>query len=176
LVFPLKMLIFRRIRKEVRPNKNSFTPKYGLMKKIQLTLICFFLATVLIFAQTNVEKTLVKSFNLKGNTQVTLNLDGDIQVKERAGEIMRVQMLIGVAGSDAMLKSLITAGRYNLVLDEADNGLTVSSPGLARKITVRGESLKENISYVVYVPEDVTVSYGGEAASDLGKPAEATSF
>lgn len=146
------------------------------MKKIQLTLICFFLTTVLVIAQTNVEKTLVKSFNLKGNTQVTLNFEGDIQVQERAGEIMRVQMLIGVAGSDAMLKSLITAGRYNLELEESENGLIVSSPGLARKITVRGESLKENVSYVVYVPEDVTVSYGGEAASDLTKPSEATAF
>ncbi len=146
------------------------------MKKIQLTLICFFLTTVLVIAQTNVEKTLVKSFNLKGNTAVTLNLEGDIEVKERAGEIMRVQMLIGVAGSDAMLKSLITAGRYNLELEESENGLIVSSPGLARKITVRGESLKENVSYVVYVPEDVTVSYGGEAASDIAKPADAAAF
>ncbi len=146
------------------------------MKKLQLTLICFFLTTVLVIAQTNVEKTLVKSFNLKGNTQITLNLEGNIQVKERAGEIMRVQMLIGVAGSEAMLKSLITAGRYNLVLDETENGLSVSSPGLERKITVRGESLKETVSYVIYVPEDVTVSYGGEAASDLAKPGEAAAF
>jgi len=146
------------------------------MKKVQLTLICFFLTTVLVIAQTNVEKTLVKSFNLKGNSQVTLNIDGDIQVKERAGEIMRVQIRIGVAGSEAMLKSLITAGRYNLVLDDTQDGLTVSSPGLARKITVRGESLQENLSYIVYVPEDVTVSYGGEAASDLAKPVDATSF
>lgn len=146
------------------------------MKKLQLTLICFFLTTVLVIAQTNVEKTLVKSFNLKGNTQVTLNLEGDIEVKERAGEIMRIQMLIGVAGSDAMLKSLITAGRYNLELTEGENGLIVSSPALARKITVRGKALTENVSYVVYVPEDVTVSYGGEAASDLAKPAEGASF
>ncbi len=146
------------------------------MKKIQLTLICFFLTTVLVIAQTNVEKTLVKSFNLKGNNLVTLNLEGDIEVKERPGEIMRVQMLIGVAGSNAMLKSLITAGRYNLELEESENGLIVSSPGLARKITVRGESLKENVSYVIYVPEDVTVIYGGEAASDLAKPAESAAF
>jgi len=89
---------------------------------------------------------------------------------------MRVQMLIGVAGSDAMLKSLITAGRYNLQLEESETGLIVSSPGLARKITVRGASLKENVSYVVYVPEDVTVSYGGEAASDLAKPADSAAF
>ncbi len=146
------------------------------MKKLQLTLSCFFLTTVLVIAQTNVEKTLVKSFNLKGNTQVTLNLEGDIEVKERAGEIMRIQMLIGVNGSNAMLKSLITAGRYNLALEEAENSLIVSSPALARKITVRGKSLIENVSYVVYVPEGVTVSYGGEAASDLAKPAEVTTF
>jgi len=146
------------------------------MKKIQLTLIYFFLTTVLAIAQTNVEKTLVKSFNLKGNTTVTLNLEGDIEVKERAGEIMRVQMLIDVAGSDAMLRSLITAGRYNLQLEETANGLALSSPGLARKITVRGKSLVENVSYVIYVPEDVTVSYGGEAASDLAKPAEVATF
>ena len=146
------------------------------MKKFQITLICFFLVNALAIAQTNVEKTLVKSSNLKGKTSVTLNLDGDIQVKERAGEIMRVQMLIGVAGSNAMLKSLITAGRYNLVLEESENGLIVTSPGLARKITIRGELLKENISYIVYVPEDVTVSYGGEVASDITKPTDSDAF
>jgi len=146
------------------------------MKKIQLTLLSFFLSTVLVIAQTNVEKTLVKSFNLKGSQQITLSLDGDIDVQERAGEIVRVQMTIGVAGSEAMLKSLITAGRYNLKMQDTDDGAIINSPGLQREITVRGKKLIETISYVVYVPEDVTVSYGSEAASDLTKPDEATTF
>lgn len=146
------------------------------MKKIHLTLLSFFLSTVLLIAQTNVEKTLVKSFNLNGSQQITLNLEGDIDVQERPGEIVRVQMTIGVAGSEAMLKSLITAGRYNLNLKDIEDGVVIDSPGLQREITVRGKKLVETISYVVYVPENVTVSYGSEAASDLAKPADAAAF
>jgi len=146
------------------------------MKKVQLTLLSFFLATVLVIAQTNIEKTLVKSFNLKGNQEITLNLEGDIDVQERSGEIVRVQMTIGVAGSEAMLKSLITAGRYNLKMKDTEDGAIINSPGLQREITVRGKKLIETISYIVYVPEDVTVKYGSEAASDIAKPTGPAAF
>ena len=134
------------------------------------------LSTVLVIAQTNIEKTLVKSFNLKGSQEITLNLEGDIDVQERVGEIVRVQMTIGVAGSEAMLKSLITAGRYNLKMQDTENGPLIDSPGLQREITVRGSKLVETISYVVYVPENVTVKYGSEAASDITEPTGPAAF
>lgn len=142
------------------------------MKKIYFTTFCFFLAATLAIAQTSAEKTLIKSFNLKGNDQIILNLDGDIDVQERAGEIVRVQMTIGVGGSQAMLKSLITAGRYNLKMNETDDGAVIDSPNLSREITIRGKKLVEKVSYVVYVPENVNVKYGSEAASSTGKAAE----
>lgn len=84
---------------------------------------------------------------------------------------MRVHVTIGIeTGSDAMLKSLVTAGRYNLKSTETIEGVKIDSPGLARTITVRGVELKENISYVVYKPEDVTLRLKNEASSNKTDP------
>jgi len=55
---------------------------------LNLTLFLFLLVSTTMFGQSKTEKTLVKSFNLKGNNTVTLDLDGDIEVQEWKGEIM----------------------------------------------------------------------------------------
>jgi len=118
-------------------------------------------------AQNNIEKTLIKSFNLEGNDFVELALDGKVEVKEWSNPLMRVHVTIGIeTGSDAMLKSLVTAGRYNLKSTDTAEGVVIDSPGLARTITVRGVELKENISYVVFKPEDVTLRLKNEASSN----------
>jgi len=115
----------------------------------------FTAATLLFtFASTtaqNVEKTLIKSFNLEGNDFVEIDLNGQVEIKEWNNSLMRIQVTVGInQGSDAMLKSLVTAGRYNLKSSETSQGLTINAPGLERKITFRGNELKENITYVVY--------------------------
>jgi len=134
---------------------------------LNLTLFLFLLVSTTMFGQSKTEKTLVKSFNLKGNNTVTLDLDGDIEVQEWKGEIMRIQVTIGIEnGSNAMLKSLVTAGRYNLQSKEENDGMTIFSPGMKRDVKVRGEKLKESISYIVYAPDNVSVRYGGEVSSD----------
>lgn len=135
------------------------------MKKTMYTTVFMLIAASLAVAQTTVEKTLVKSFNLKGLDQVVLDLNGDIDVQERAGEIVRVQMTIGISGSGAMLKSLITAGRYNLKMTETEDGALINSPNINREIMVGGKKLVENVNYTVYVPENVTVKYGSEVSS-----------
>jgi len=37
---------------------------------------------------------------------------------------------------------------------------------MKRDVKVRGEKLKESISYIVYAPDNVSVRYGGEVSSD----------
>lgn len=134
--------------------------KYSLL----LGLLLFTLTSL---TAQNIEKTLIKSFNLEGNDFVEMNVDGQVEVKEWSNSLMRVHVTIGIeTGSDAMLKSLVTAGRYNLKANDTAEGLLIDSPGLARTITVRGVELKENITYVVYKPEDVTLRLTNEASSN----------
>jgi hypothetical protein len=113
---------------------------------------------------------------LEGNDFVELDLNGQVEVKEWSNSLMRVHVTIGIeTGSDAMLKSLVTAGRYNLKANETAEGLMIDAPGLARTITVRGVELKENITYVIYKPEDVTLRLTNEASSnsaDIKTPAD----
>lgn len=134
--------------------------------KAKLTILSLFFVTTLMFGQVNAEKTLVKSFNLKGNDVVLLDLKGDVEVKHWNNEIMRVQMTIGIGnGSSSMLKSLITAGRYNLSSKSSDEGLVVLSPGMVRDVKIKGSKLEEKISYIVFAPEDITVKLGGDAST-----------
>jgi len=119
---------------------------------LSLTLICG------LSAQKNTQKTLVKSFNLKGNDVVDLDLNGEIEVKEWSSPSIRIEMLISVEnGSETMLKSLVKAGRYNLISSETDEAFQISMPGLDREIMVKGSPLLDNVSYIINIPSDVNV-------------------
>jgi len=138
------------------------------MKKITITLSLVAIMVVSAFAQQLTEKTLVKAFNLNGNDLVVLNIDGDIEVQQWSNKIMRVQIDIAAENvPDATLKSLVTAGRYNLKATETSDGLQIDAPGLKRKVTLRGEELKEHISYVVFVPENVMVNIKNDASASV---------
>ena len=138
------------------------------MKAIKYVLLSVsMLFTFGVSTAQNIEKTLIKSFNLEDNDFVELDLNGQVEVKEWSNSLMRIHVIIGLeSGNDAMLKSLVTAGRYNLKSTETAEGLTIDAPGLSRTITVRGTELKENITYIVYKPEDVTLRMKNEASSN----------
>lgn len=112
------------------------------------------------------ERILVKSFNLKGNSVVLMDVDGNVEVKEYSGEIVRVQMAIGLAnGTDSTLKSLIKSKRYNLIATEGDGELILSMPSLEKRVTVGGKELTEKISYTVFAPTDVLVKLSNESSA-----------
>ena len=125
------------------------------------TLILTVFSTILVFglqAQQPVNKTLAKSFNLQGNDVLVLKLKGDIEVKEWNSPAIRVEMLIGLEnGSEMLLKSLIKAGRYNLVAEESEDSFVVAMPGLEREVAVKGLALVDKVSYIVSVPADVII-------------------
>lgn len=128
--------------------KNSY-------KVVALSFLLF--GTTFLSAQ-GVEKILVKSFNLQGNKVVSLKLDGNVEVQEWNNPIMRVQMNISLpTGSNAMLKSLIQAGRYNLKSKTTDENYLVYAPSMQKEVTIRGEKLQEQLSFVVYAPADVII-------------------
>ena len=142
------------------------------MKKLVaiLNIGLLLLVSTISYSQSQVEKTLVKSFNLHGSDVVVLDLDGQVEVQEWKNEIMRVQMTINLSeGTSSMLKSLIQVGRYNLVSKDGEE-YTIYAPAMKKEIKVRGKVLKENIVYTVFAPENVTVKMAGEASTNARTP------
>ncbi len=138
-----------------------------IMKTLRLyTLIL--LATMIAnttFAQTN-ERTLVKSFNLKGKQVVVMDVDGNVEVKEWKGDIMRIQMAIELTnGSNSMLKSLIQARRYSLVSVIEGEELKINMPSMEKQVKVRGKELNEKITYTVFAPADVQVKLSNDSSA-----------
>lgn len=106
------------------------------------------------------EKTLVKTFNIKDNTFIILNFDGNIEVKEWAETTVRVHANVALEnGNVNMLKYLVSEGRYNLSLENINSGVQISSPGRNQDVVINksGDILNEKITYTVFVPRGVKV-------------------
>lgn len=123
--------------------------------KNAILLVLFVAFGTLLGAQT--EKTLVKAFNLDGYQSIVLDLDGEVDVQRWDNDIVRIQMHIQVENfSAAILKSLIAAGRYNLD-GAAGEQFVISATNRKKSVVIRGNPLKDRVTYTVYVPESVSV-------------------
>ena len=104
------------------------------------------------------EKTLVKSFNLQGNQVVALQMDGPIEVATWDNNFLRVQMEVSLEqGSEALLKSLVRAGRYNLSHEVGEDSFQVKAPKMNHEVKIGGRPLEDKVSYKVFAPKDVLV-------------------
>lgn len=135
--------------------------------KASISLFLCMAMCLTIFAQS-AERTLVKSFNLKGNNSLVLDLEGDVDVQHWNNDLVRIQININVENvSDAILKSLIVAGRYNLNATEGEDGLVINAPALEKEVKLRGQLLKENLSYTIFAPESVSIQLSDISATTL---------
>lgn len=127
--------------------------------KISILLFPLLLSIVPSNAQ-RAEKTLVKSFNLNGQNAVLIDLDGTVTVNTWNEPQMRIQMTITLQnGSEPMLKSLVTSGRYNLNSKEVKGAFSIVAPGLERQIKLaNGQLLGEQVTYSVFAPKDVSIT------------------
>ena len=134
------------------------------MKKLNLLLIILLAYCVSLSAK--IEKTLAKSFDLEGSQLVRLDLPGTIEVRKWDNDILRVQMTISLdTGTEAMLKSLVTAGRYNAKSLNEDAGMKILMPNLDRELMTRGKTITEQFSFIVFAPKNVSVQNLRDAAS-----------
>lgn len=129
--------------------------------RITFSIILSILTSINLFGQQNVEKTLVKAFNLTGFHTVLIDvpIENEIVINEWNQEQMRVVMTVSLGnGSDQMLKSLVKVGRYNLDSADDNSDLRVYLPGLEREVKLRsGDKLIENINFEIYVPANTHV-------------------
>jgi hypothetical protein len=130
-----------------------------MKNRLSFLLLTLLLTVVPAVAQQS-EKNLVKSFNLDGQSAVLLDLEGKVELTTWSEPQMRIQMTITLQnGSETMLKSLVTAGRYNLDAKDKDGIFSIVAPGLERQIKLgSGQSLGENVTFTVWAPKGVEVS------------------
>jgi hypothetical protein len=87
-------------------HQNTFIMK--ILRILTTVLLAIMIANTAVAQQA--EKILIKSFNLKGNSVVLMDVDGNVEVKEYKGKIIRVQMAIELTnGTFSILCSLIKA-------------------------------------------------------------------
>lgn len=130
------------------------------MKQVFILLIALF--TFSFVSAQQVQKTLLKTFSLNGNQEVTLDFDGDVVLEEWDNDnMLRVQMeIIYHNSSEGMLKHLISKGRYHLQMKDTEQGLVVNSPNRKQSVVISkaGETLRETVNYKVFVPRNVVAT------------------
>jgi hypothetical protein len=129
---------------------------------VSLVLLSLFSLTA--FAQTT-SKTFTKSFNTEGSGRITFDLPGPVDLKIWNNATIRFEINVNLpSGSVSMLDQLSKVGRYDLKAEALEDNLLITAPNLNRVVRVKGEELRENVSYVVFVPKDLEVVLLNSAA------------
>ena len=103
-------------------------------------------------------KTFSKSFNATDVAVATLDLPGTVDVKVWNNPSIKIEITVSLASGNAgMLNELASIGRYNLKATPSGAKLLIQAPNLQKQVRVKGEVLKEEISYTVFVPKDLAV-------------------
>ncbi len=120
-------------------------------------LIVLLAATSTLQAQT-AAKTFNKTFNAEGKGTVVLDLPGAIDLKLWDSPTIRIEISVSLpSGNNAMLNELATVGRYNLIAKPSADQLLVNAPNMAKQVRVKGETILETLSFVVFVPKDMKI-------------------
>ncbi len=146
--------------------------------KVLRTLTNVLLLTLMGFALSaqTADRTLVKSFNLKGHDAVVLDLKGDVDVQHWPKELVRIQISIQLEnGTESILKSLILTGRYNLKDSITEDGFLIQAPGLLKGVKLKDKVLKEQLSYIVFAPDNVQVTLSDTSATQATSPVKKSS-
>jgi hypothetical protein len=119
-------------------------------------LILFALSRIL--AAQSAEKTFSKSFATEGKGTIRLDLPGAIDLKVWDTQTIRISFTVSSPGIDAAtLGGLADAGRYNLVSKAEEDVLTISAPNMQKQLKLKGQEVRETLSYVVFVPRDLKI-------------------
>lgn len=116
------------------------------------------LAFSLTAAAQSTGKTFSKGFNADGMTTVTLDLPGEIDLKMWDSPSVRIEIAVSLpSGNTGMLNELANVGRYNLSSKTTGSALLIQAPNLNKVVRVKGEEVKETVTFVVFVPKGMEV-------------------
>ncbi len=135
-----------------------------ITRTFAVALPLLFIASFANGQQNSAERSLIKSFNLGTKTHLEIDLPGAVEIKTWDNETVRFQITLSLPNGNAgMLDELIKVGRYNLASTIEGDVFAVDAPNLSRKITIKGQELKENIRFTVFVPAGIDVKTSAEA-------------
>ncbi len=128
-------------------------------------LLIFGSLAVSISAQSTAEKTFTKTFNTEGKGSLRLDLPGTIDLKMWDNPNIRFEIGISLpTGNGPMLNELANIGRYNLISKVEGDVLIITAPNLQKQLKVKGGELKENLTFVVFVPNNMQIDLVPSAA------------
>ncbi|MBV6440782.1 MAG: hypothetical protein EPGJADBJ_02454 [Saprospiraceae bacterium] len=126
--------------------------------KARYTSLIILLTLSLSAAAQSAEKTFSKSFNTESKGTINLDLPGAIDLKIWDNPSIRVGITVSIpTGNEAMLGELARVGRYNLISKAEGDVLTITAPNMQKQIRVKGEELRETLTFVVFVPKDLKI-------------------
>ena len=131
-----------------------------MKKPTTLFLICLSLCFTF-SGITQTEKVFVKTFNLEGKSILTLNVTGNVEVvyNNNGNDIVRIQLTVNLPhNNENVLKACTESGRYLLRLDQDVKEFIVTAPALKFGAKIGNNFIEENVSYVVNVPNGITVN------------------
>lgn len=140
------------------------------MSKRIVSLVLLLTFALSAFAQTT-EKTFTKSFNTAGKTRIKFDLPGTIDLKVWNNPSIRMEIMVNIpSGNVSMLDQLANVGRYNPIAQTSEETLIITAPNLAKVVRIKGEELKETVSYIIFVPKDLQVEmHSPTAMAELKK-------
>lgn len=139
-----------------------------------LSFTLLFFATNAVQAQQS-SKILVQSYDIKDFDAVNLDIpNATFEIKEWNNLTeMRIQLEISANMPEVTFKSIIAAGRYNLVVSKESNLMSMSMAGLKRQVVLMGRELKEKINCIIFVPAKVKINTNTTQVSETTKTAQA---
>ncbi len=126
------------------------------MKRIIFTFLTLCIAVAMVSAQ--IQKTLVKSYNLNGVKVVVLDLKAEVVFKTSDNAALRLETDINLKNGNVSLFQVLQAKkRYDLQVNNDGATFRLSAPDL-EIVKFGGQELQETIVYNVFVPENVKAS------------------
>ena len=124
--------------------------------KIFSIIILFALSFSNSYAQANLKFN--QTFSSRNAVNINLNVESnDIVVKTIKGSRIVIEMLISISSPNTnLLEFIAKGGRYDLekAFNDETQTLTLNAKKHKDIISIKGQEIREEVSYVIYVPED----------------------
>ncbi len=134
------------------------------MRKYIILTIAIILSLQLL-GQT--QKTFVKSFP-NPSTTITVNLNAPIEFKEWNQPYVRIlTKVILDNGNSNVLTAIAKSGRYRLLAKQSEKSTEIYRSTALNPLKYKGQLLKEQISYTIFVPKNAEVNVVGDPKNEL---------
>jgi len=131
----------------------------------RIAFLTFLLTFALSASAQTAAKTFTKAFNTQGKSKISFALPGQVDLKIWNQPTIRLEIIVGLpSGNSSVVDQLAKVGRYDLLAEEKEDMLVITAPNLGRVVKVKGEELRENVSYIIFVPKDLEIILHGATA------------